>query len=854
MAPRNVKGWRKNRRPAPANTTCPPLPSGLSPDDLVVLSNDPAGVDLNRNFDIAWDINQYYSTAAVGSVGVSEDPCNFQQTFHGPPPRSGQRREEPETLNVQELITRKQIQFYIDVHSFARAFLFAWGMEQNQETDPAQTFKSTSFDRAPATAAGTGGRDALGTAYKEWMPPGIEAEHRALGVRMENAILNSTGFTAAQAAGDATAAAARANSQHRTIQSTALSGPITGVSRDFAFSQQIGGTRGANVRATALGPVFSYTFECGHDSDGGFWPAVAIEYPKVEREVAAALAEFLRFAVSRRVAQTTTTVAPARPPRPRPPRRKRAHRTSAHEFQSTGILLAGTGEHEVRVLGALREVPPPLPPAMKEELAPAGDPALYERYFAGELAGEQEDPEAQPFHPRVPALFVTDRGEPFFLERDWGGVVIALADIPLLPDAPPDGGPAPSPPALSVPAPASPSLASSLPPAAATPVPLFRPKPADPLARNTKLQNALDAAIAALERRRGRAADKIPFCIADVTNASDPAATFPFGGWRSNEIHYIASEAKVSVMYAAFALRDMAQRFADATSVAPADLFTRLIADMNPAIRAVVPEIATATNLQDMHREPGYTRKRVHANDVDMLAATPKPGGGTTVGFTTDFTSALESMIVPSSNQGAARCVHGVGYGYLNGALEAGGFFDRTATPAPGSGLWEAGDFQGRTDWPNVDITSVNDAGVGQAGTAQQMVKLVSLIFAKRLLDTAACDEMLGLLHRAAVGAPRAGGGATRPVDRPFVGRARAGILRAGSITHNKLGLGPLKRAGIEVASEVTVLTGPVAPDRIYVVAWQNVEWPLATVDPTPITFTDVATVLRDTIREYERP
>jgi hypothetical protein len=88
MAPKKVKGWRKNR-PAPPNTTCPSFPPGLDPDDLVVLSHDPAGVDLNRNFEIAWDIDEYYSAAAVGAVGVSEDPCDDQQTFHGPPPQSG---------------------------------------------------------------------------------------------------------------------------------------------------------------------------------------------------------------------------------------------------------------------------------------------------------------------------------------------------------------------------------------------------------------------------------------------------------------------------------------------------------------------------------------------------------------------------------------------------------------------------------------------------------------------------------------------------------------------------------------------------------------------------------------------
>jgi hypothetical protein len=147
----------------------------------------------------------------------------------------------------------------------------------------------------------------------------------------------------------------------------------------------------------------------------------------------------------------------------------------------------------------------------------------------------------------------------------------------------------------------------------------------------------------------------------------------------------------------------------------------------------------------------------------------------------------------------------------------------------------------------------MNDGGVAQAETPRQMVKLVALIFAKRLLDTAACDAMLDLLRNAALGVPQPSG-ARHPVDSPFVGRAAAGILRAGSITHNKLGLGPLKRPGMEVASEVTVLAGPVAADRTYIVAWQNLEWPTASDDPTPITFSDVATLIRDAIKEFEKP
>lgn len=302
-------GWRKNRRPAPAGVTCPPLQPGLKEEDKKWVSNDPAGVDLNRNFEIAWDFTKYYSDNFFAHLnttyrlGVSDSPCSLQQTFHGPGSAS-----EPEVQNIQELITGKKINFYLDVHSAAAKFLFAWGMANNQEKTAAQTFKNSGLDR---TAPGAGGRDVVGSppTYAEWMPPGSEKSHQTLGDLMNGAIQDSTGYTASDT--DATAVEARRRSNYISQQSIGLFGMLdfeTGVSRDFAFSQQIVFSGGA---ATAGDPVFSYTFECGRKEDGFFQPKATTEYPKVEREVAAGLWKFMTYAA--------TWHAPVPPPTPPPP-------------------------------------------------------------------------------------------------------------------------------------------------------------------------------------------------------------------------------------------------------------------------------------------------------------------------------------------------------------------------------------------------------------------------------------------------------------------------------------------------------------------------------------------------------
>ena len=307
--------WRKNRRPAPSGVTCAP-------------GGDPMGVDLNRNFDIAWDFDRYYSAPAItamraaGQLSVSDDPCDRRQTFHGPPALPpvvppGGPGAEPETHNIQELITTKRINFYMDVHSAAGNILFPWGIAPNQSTDNSKTFRNPALDRS----AGIGGRFPLGSlpTYAEWLPPGSESRHRTLGESMRDAILNSTGYSAVDALNDPVADKARRDSLYPAVQSLFVFGPgapdfTTGGSDDFAFSQQIGATPGPNVGATALDEVYSFTFECGRATDGGFHPNATTEYPKIEREVGMGLATYLKYAA----AWHAPVPAPSGPP-PTPP-------------------------------------------------------------------------------------------------------------------------------------------------------------------------------------------------------------------------------------------------------------------------------------------------------------------------------------------------------------------------------------------------------------------------------------------------------------------------------------------------------------------------------------------------------
>jgi carboxypeptidase T len=238
--------WRKNRRPAAAGDTGPWCD----------------GVDLNRNFDLAWDFERYYNEAAALEVRSSKQPCD-PEIFIGPGAAS-----EPETANVQALVERVRPSHFIDVHSYARTILFPWGMDDDQGRDPTQSHRNPDWDRAGRH----GGRDGAGGVYGEFLAADIAAAHQAAGRRMRDAIRD-------QAGADPTA---RRRSLYAFKQALGLY-PTTGTSDDWCLGH------GA--------PVLAYCLECGidqapgdpADDDGGFHPDHRRQFPKIEREVHAAV-------------------------------------------------------------------------------------------------------------------------------------------------------------------------------------------------------------------------------------------------------------------------------------------------------------------------------------------------------------------------------------------------------------------------------------------------------------------------------------------------------------------------------------------------------------------------------------
>jgi hypothetical protein len=302
-------------------------------------------------------------------------------------------------------------------------------------------------------------------------------------------------------------------------------------------------------------------------------------------------------------------------------------------------------------------------------------------------------------------------------------------------------------------------------------------------------------------------------------------SSFPIAGFRDDEEDYIASEGKVGILYAAYAFRDMVRRFNTARRPKDqTDLFKQLRATMSKPIASSVRRLLSKP-IPPSQRLPTY----------EKVLSARKLGGTLTVEFLPAFVKSLDDMIIPSDNNATMRCVHGLGFSYLNGALAAAGLFNDST----GKGLWVGGDFQMGKVWTPAKIATANDTASSVASTSDAMVRLISLIVSNNLLDSTSCQEMSDRLILSATVGP----------DTPWL--TRPGLvpppltLDRANVSHNKLGLGPLN-AGAKVWSEVSVLNGLGSTGRNYAVAWQNL---------TPLLvskFTTVAAIIRGTITAYE--
>ena len=201
------------------------------------------------------------------------------------------------------------------------------------------------------------------------------------------------------------------------------------------------------------------------------------------------------------------------------------------------------------------------------------------------------------------------------------------------------------------------------------------------------------------------------------------------------------------------------------------------------------------------------------------------------VDFEPTFLSMMASIFAnQNQNAGAQHCIHQLGYGYINCALAAAGFFDEGLA----EGIWLARDFSNGANWPSVKIPCVNDVDTAQATTTDRLGKLLTLLFDKTLFDGRQGSSSKDMLDRMAPAGSWFDQFWTRHTSPMWV-------------THAKVGEGPLK-AGDNVLSEGAIVH-EAAHNTDFVIVWQNLK-----ADPTAANLKPVKDMIQTTIQNFFAP
>ncbi|MDX2299939.1 MAG: hypothetical protein NW204_09460 [Xanthomonadaceae bacterium] len=312
------------------------------------------------------------------------------------------------------------------------------------------------------------------------------------------------------------------------------------------------------------------------------------------------------------------------------------------------------------------------------------------------------------------------------------------------------------------------------------------------LGSDIKMEQALEAALWDTHTSFPLFGD-IPHVALSIAAVEGPD-DFRHAGIDFGRTYYSASVLKVVIPYCAYQLRIAVEdvgNAAGATDGATAYAAARLVID--PLAASAVPAIAAA-GIPVAMQVPKYEQ---------IFAIIPTVGGGISVNINAGFETLMRRALIESSNEAAAICIKHLGYGWINGALAAGGFF-----LPPTQGIWLCGTFDGSR--PSVPVESVNDGQVAQATTTFDMANLYANVLRGSLVDSSASSDIDQLLRNTASG----------PEPSWMDGTRRDTGSSDFTVTHTKIGVGPLK-TGKSVFSEASVIV-PNGETKQFIVMWQN--------------------------------
>jgi hypothetical protein len=356
---------------------------------------------------------------------------------------------------------------------------------------------------------------------------------------------------------------------------------------------------------------------------------------------------------------------------------------------------------------------------------------------------------------------------------------------------------------------------------------------ASPLAQSPKLQKALDDAIRRVPSHPGWGA---PYAI----TALDPSASaFPVAAFRPDDEKFGASMIKLVALYTAFELRKTVRAIAAeiGSKATAGDLLDRAKVHLDPRVIAYAAGSSGLRGVSDAQA----------VAQLKTTFTTAAGGPGVAVDFTDAYKKHQSRMISISDNKAAGECIHGCGYGMINGILENAGFF----SPSTQTGLWLAGDFAQTYHYfkiPTASSGGVNFGPAAQAATVMQLVKLLALMFKGTLVDSGSSSEMLARLSESVA------------AGETFMTRASyfyGGGVAPWTVENTKLGIGPRGpgQGGPAVYSESCILKHTASGKR-FAVSWMD--FATSSLDPpsTPDEreFQRVVDVTLGTITDFLKP
>jgi hypothetical protein len=345
---------------------------------------------------------------------------------------------------------------------------------------------------------------------------------------------------------------------------------------------------------------------------------------------------------------------------------------------------------------------------------------------------------------------------------------------------------------------------------------LYPKKKNEPLAPNAGLQQALDDAIAVTPGASAQAA----IAIVPLVDGGPP---YPFAERRGREVHYSASVLKLAAAYAVYELGRAGHDLIEEKRPAAADAVD-LLYELDPEIRETkLPQLAA--NLDEKYLLPDY---------VKLFEYDP---GAANINIAAGARANLEKAIGDVSNQDAAECVHGVGFGYLTRVMAEAGFLDPASleSPATADGIWLGGDFG--FGYPAQRVPSVNDGAVAQAMSARQMARMMALLQG---------DELIVQSH--GEGSHQAANKQLRQLVEQPIENGNHLLTKGTGVNgyttrQSVMGYGPLK-TGALVASEALVVEDKAG--RLFVVVFQNVPY-----DQNPASLVPTARIVEQTIAAF---